>query len=74
MCVALPGTVLEVRDRTAVVDFSGNRVETRAGLVDVKPGDRVLVHAGMILQTVSQTEAEELEQLFSGLEESLAGV
>ena len=70
MCVALPGTVLEVREKTAVVDFSGNKVETRSGLVDVAPGDRVLVHAGMILQKVSETEAEELEGLFRDLEAS----
>ena len=54
MCVALPGTVLEVKDATAVVDFSGNKVNARAGLVDVQAGDRVLVHAGCILQKVSQ--------------------
>ncbi|MBR1741655.1 MAG: HypC/HybG/HupF family hydrogenase formation chaperone [Lachnospiraceae bacterium] len=69
MCVALPGVVLEVKDTEAVVDFSGNRVNARTGLVDVKEGDRVLVHAGCILQTVSQSEAEELESLFSELSE-----
>ena len=68
MCVAWPGTVIEVRDRQAVVDFSENRVEARTGFVDVKPGDRVLVHAGCILQKVSEDEAAELEQLFRELE------
>ncbi len=69
MCVALPGTVVEVNDKTAVVDFSGNRVTAAAGLLEVKPGDRVLVHAGCILQIVSQSEAEELENLLSELSE-----
>lgn len=68
MCVALPGTVVEVKGRRAVVDFSGNRVEARAGLVDIAPGDRVLVHAGCILQKVSEEEAGELEQLFKELQ------
>ena len=63
MCVALPGTVIECREKTAVVDFSGNRVESRLGLVDVVPGDRVLVHAGCILQKVSEDEASEIEML-----------
>ena len=67
MCVAVPGTVIETRAKTAVVDFGGNRVEARSGLVDVVPGDRVLVHAGCILQRVSQEEAEELESLFREL-------
>lgn len=67
MCVALPGTVIEVKDADAVVDFSGNRVSAKAGLVDIKKGDRVLVHAGCIIQIVSETEAEELESLFEEL-------
>ena len=70
MCVALPGTVIEVKEKTAIVDFSGNKVEARGGLVEVKPGDRVLVHAGCILQVVTASEAEELEQLFAEMEES----
>ena len=70
MCVALAGTVLEINDRTAVVDFHGNRVNARTGLTDIVPGDRVLVHAGCILQKVSRTEAEELEELFAELEDS----
>ena len=67
MCVALPGVVLEVKEKTAVVDFSGNKVNARTGFVDVRKGDRVLVHAGCILQKVSQSEAEELERLFQEL-------
>ena len=63
MCVAMPGTVIEVKERTAVVDFSGNRVEARSGLTEVKEGDRVLVHAGCILQKVSEEEAKILEAL-----------
>ncbi len=69
MCVALPGTVIEVDNerKTALVDFSGNRVTAAAGLLEVKPGDRVLVHAGCILQIVSQSEADELEALLTEL-------
>lgn len=63
MCVALPGTVLSVTPPTATVDFNGNLVEARCGLVDVRAGDRVLVHAGCILQKVSEKEASSLEAL-----------
>ena len=52
MCVAYPGTVIEVKDRSAVVDFSGTKVEAMCGLVRTKPGDRVLVHAGCILEVL----------------------
>jgi hydrogenase expression/formation protein HypC len=68
MCVALPGEVIEVKGADAVVDFSGNRVTAKAGLTEVKPGDRVLVHAGCIIQKVTAKEAEEMEELMRDLE------
>ncbi len=63
MCVALPGIVVETGDGEATVDFNGNRVKARSGLVEVKNGDHVLVHAGCILQKVSSSEAEEMTEL-----------
>lgn len=63
MCVALPGKVISVNGKEAVVDFNGNLVNARAGLVEVIPGDYVLVHAGCILQKVSKTEANDLNDL-----------
>ena len=63
MCVALPGKVIEIKERDAVVDFSGNQVTARAGLVDVSVGDYVLVHAGCVIQKVTQQEMEEMKNL-----------
>lgn len=68
MCVAIPGKVLSIEDGKAVVDFSGNQVKAYVGLVNAKPGDYVLVHAGCIIQTMKQQEAEELAALMEGLE------
>ena len=65
MCVALPGKVIEIKGRDAVVDFNGNQVTARAGLVDVKVDDYVLVHAGCVIQKVTQQEMEDLENLNS---------
>ena len=70
MCVALPGIVEEINEDTAVVNFSGNKVNALTGLIPVKVGDRVLVHAGCIMQVISQTEAEEIEMLFNELSEA----
>ena len=69
MCVAMPGRVLSVRDGIARVDFDGNIIEARADLVQVKEGDRVLVHAGLIIQKLSATEAEEMDTIFADLRE-----
>lgn len=68
MCVAIPGEVIEINEGIASVDFSGNVVEARVGLVDVKVGDYVLVHAGCVIQTVKKSEAEEIKELMAGME------
>ena len=71
MCVAMPGRVLSVGGRTALVDFNGNRVEARTGLVKIEPGDNVLVHAGCILQKVSDREMEERNGMLKEMDELL---
>lgn len=68
MCVAIPGKVLSIEDGKAVVDFSGNQVTAYIGLVNVSVDDYVLVHAGCVIQTMKQKEAEEIIDLMSGLE------
>ena len=69
MCVAMPGRVISVNEKIARVDFDGNIVEARADLTPVKVGDRVLVHAGLIIQKLSATEAEEMDAIFADLKE-----
>ncbi|WP_066649430.1 HypC/HybG/HupF family hydrogenase formation chaperone [Christensenella timonensis] len=68
MCVATSGKVVSVEGTTATVDFHGNLVKARAGLVEAKPGDYVLVHAGCILQKLKQEEHQSLEELFAEIE------
>ena len=69
MCVALPGKVIEVYEKDALVDFNGNHVRAIAGLVPISVGDYVLVHAGCILQKLSVGEAQDMIKLFAELEE-----
>jgi len=69
MCVAIPGKVIELNGTRAKVDFSGNIVNAEAGLVNVKVGDRVLVHAGCIIQTMDDSMADEMEELFREIED-----
>lgn len=68
MCVAIPGKVISIADGRATVDFSGNQVQAYMGLVDAKVGDFVLVHAGCVIQTMKQQEAEEIIELMNGIE------
>lgn len=69
MCVAIPGKVIKLDGTRATVDFSGNIVQAEAGLVNVNIGDRVLVHAGCIIQTMDEDMADELEELFKEIED-----
>ena len=68
MCVALPGKVVEIYEKDALVDFSGNRVRAISGLVPIAVGDYVLVHAGCILQKLSADEARDMIELFEEIE------
>jgi len=64
MCVAMPGKVVAIDGTRATVDFSGNRVDANCGLVSTQIGDYVLVHAGCILQVLSEEEGSSLSDLF----------
>ena len=68
MCVAIPGTVIEIDGTKAKVDFNGNIVNAEAGLVDIKIGDKVLVHAGLIIQTMDDDLANEMDELYREIE------
>ncbi len=63
MCVAIEGRVVETDGKIAVVEHMGSRVKAAAGLVDAKPGDHVMVHAGYIIQKVSRDEAQTMTDL-----------
>ena len=69
MCVAIPGKVIKLDGTKATVDFSGNIVNAEAGLVKVSVGDRVLVHAGCIIQTMDNDMADELEEMLHEIED-----
>ncbi len=69
MCVAIPGKVIKLDGTKATVDFLGNIVNAEAGLVKVSVGDRVLVHAGCIIQTMDNDMADELEEMLHEIED-----
>ncbi len=69
MCIAIPGRVVSVEGQTAQVDFKGNLVPVNIGLVEAKPGQYVLVHAGCAIEVMEQDKARELAELFEDLEE-----
>lgn len=64
MCLGIPAKVVEVRGETAVVEILGVRREVSILLTpDVKPGDYVIVHAGMAIGKLSLEEARKTLEL-----------
>ena len=63
MCLAIPGKVVSIEDRQAVVDFKGNQVKVNVALIQPKVGDYVLIHAGCAIQVIDGAEAEEMLEI-----------
>ena len=74
MCLGIPGKVIEVKGDIAVVDFGGVRREVDALLVNVKPGDYVIVHAGAIITKIDERLAKEMEEPIAMLIKELEDV
>jgi hydrogenase expression/formation protein HypC len=67
MCLAIPGKVISIEGNIAVIDFGGVQRETNISLVEVKPGDYVIVHAGFAIQAVDELDALETIKLWEEL-------
>jgi len=59
MCWAIPGKVVKIKGLNAIVDIGGIHQEVISTL-DVKPGDYVMVHAGIIIEKIKEEEAKKL--------------
>lgn len=68
MCIAVPGRVVSIDGGRAKVDYSGNIVEADVRLVDAKPGDYVLVHAGCAIEVMKEDQARDLAELLREIE------
>ena len=74
MCLAVPGRILAISEgpplqRTAKVDFAGIRKEVSlACLPEAKPGDYVLVHVGIAISVIDESEARRVFDYLDGLE------
>ena len=69
VCLGVPGRVLDVKGRTAIVDFFGVQRETRLDVIDepVTPGDYILNHVGFAIRRIPAHEIEETLALYEQL-------
>ena len=55
MCVGLSARVVSIEDGTALID-------------DLEPGDYVMVHAGVAIAKITDTDADESRKLMESLD------
>lgn len=68
MCVGLPARVVTIKDGMALVDASGARRAVSAELIDeLDPGDYVMVHAGMAIAKIIDTDDHEMDDILEDL-------
>lgn len=67
MCVSLAGEVIGLDGGRAEVQLESRRLYANAlAIPDLKLGDHVLIHGGLVLSVISEREARELRQLQRG--------
>lgn len=57
MCYAIPGRVIELDGRCAIIDYFGERKKAYTDLAKPAPGDYVYAQGGFVIQTVPEPEA-----------------
>ena len=68
MCVGLPGRVDRVVEGRALVDQNGRATWCSTRIrPDLSPGDWVLVHAGLIIDRISEAQAREVAEALAAL-------
>ena len=68
MCVGLSARVVRVEDGTALIDARGAQREVSAGVLeDLEPGDFVMVHAGVAIAKITDSDENETDDLMENL-------
>lgn len=62
MCLAIPMKIVEIRGHAAVAEANGIRTEVNIALApDVRLEDKVLVHAGFVIEKLDDAAARDIE-------------
>ncbi|MBN1498407.1 MAG: HypC/HybG/HupF family hydrogenase formation chaperone [Spirochaetes bacterium] len=65
MCLAVPMTITKIEGTRAVAESRGVETAVDISLMpDVKKGDRVIVHAGFIIERLDENEAAEIDKVW----------
>ena len=60
MCYAIPGKVIELKEKIAVVDYFGTTANVLRQFQDVKVGDYVYAQGGVLINKIPEEKAKEI--------------
>lgn len=68
MCVGLSAKVVSVKEGTAIIDADGAKREVSADLLEeLEPGDYVMVHAGVAIAKITESDEDEAFDVMENL-------
>lgn len=68
MCVGISAKVVSINEDTAVIDVSGAKRKISAALIeDLDPGDYVMVHAGIAIAKITESDTSEADHIMEAL-------
>lgn len=68
MCVGLPAKVETIHNGMALVNAMGAKREISVEMIsNLKPGDYVMIHAGIAIARITDDEAEETNEIMKEL-------
>lgn len=74
MCYAIPGKIVEIKDKTAIVDYFGEHRKAINEMVNLKVGDYIYAQGGFVINIVPEKEALEVlkdwEDIFFSLQKT----
>lgn len=68
MCLTLPGKIISIKKNQAKVDLAGKTVNVKivgtSRDLSLQKNDWVLVYGDLVVEKISQKEAEKIQELF----------
>jgi hydrogenase expression/formation protein HypC len=72
MCLAVPMTITKIEGSRAVAESRGVETVVDISLMpEIKKGDRVIVHAGFIIEKLDEEAAREIDEVWDRYLEEL---
>lgn len=60
VCMAIPGKVIDVNEK--IVELHGKKKKVKFGLPGIKEGDFVLIHAGVVIEKMSEEDFKTISE------------